>query len=424
MIKFIIKGLIRDRSRSFFPILTVFAGVALTVLIYSWMNGVMTEIVRTTAHFDTGHVKIMTIAYEKEYSQMPNDLALTDVDKLLDELSEQYLDLYWLPRIKFGGLLDVPDKNGETRAQIPVSGMAVDLIEKSSPEIRILNLKENITDGEIVSRPDQILVSTSMAENLNVFPGDTVTLISTTMTGSMAMANFVISGTVNFGIAGLDRTFIIGDINGIRDALDMEGCAGEIIGLFKNDMYNKEESDKIASSFNSKYYNSNDEFAPHMVTLYSQNELAGIIDMAGKVSGAIAFIFIAAMSIVLWNAGLLGGLRRYGEFGVRLAIGETKTDIYKTLILESAIIGIIGSVLGTAAGLAVSYYLEYKGFNVSSYFKNGTLFVNEIIRADVNRVSYFIGFVPGICATILGSVISGVNIFKRNTSQLFKEFEA
>ncbi len=46
-----------------------------------------------------------------------------------------------------------------------------------------------------------------------------------------------------------------------------------------------------------------------------------------------AFIFIGAMSIVLWNAGLLGGLRRYGEFGIRLAMGETKPKIYKSLIL-------------------------------------------------------------------------------------------
>ena len=41
------------------------------------------------------------------------------------------------------------------------------------------------------------------------------------------------------------------------------------------------------------------------------------------------------MSIVLWNAGLIGSLRRYGEIGVRLAFGEDKGRLYRAMIVES-----------------------------------------------------------------------------------------
>ncbi|MCD6116693.1 ABC transporter permease [bacterium] len=424
MIKFILKGLFRDKSRSLFPILTVFSGVFLTVFLYSYLNGFMTEMIRTTAHFDTGHVKIMTRAYAEEKSQIPNDLALTDVDSILASLNSRYPTMYWQPRIRFGGLLDIPDERGETKEQTPVYGMAVDLTGKNSVEKRILELENKIVSGKIITRPDQIIVSTLLAEKLKVSPGDTVTLISSTMNGSMTMWNFVISGTVQFGISGLDKSLVIVDLSGIQQALDMENCAGEIIGLFKNDLYIKDQSSSIAENFNEKYKDSEDEFAPVMVTLYNQNELASYLDMAAMFSGIIAFIFIGAMSIVLWNAGLLGGLRRYGEFGIRLAMGETKPKIYKSLILESLLIGIFGSILGTMAGLAISYFLEYHGLNMSSMFRNATLTVNDVIRADVNATSYYIGFIPGICATILGSAISGINIFKRNTAQLFKKLEA
>ena len=43
MILFLLKGLIRDRSRSLFPVLTVFIGVFLAVFLYSYMDGVMSE---------------------------------------------------------------------------------------------------------------------------------------------------------------------------------------------------------------------------------------------------------------------------------------------------------------------------------------------------------------------------------------------
>ena len=41
MIKFFIKGLLRDRSRSLFPLLTVVIGVFLTVVFYCWVQGLV-----------------------------------------------------------------------------------------------------------------------------------------------------------------------------------------------------------------------------------------------------------------------------------------------------------------------------------------------------------------------------------------------
>lgn len=49
--------------------------------------------------------------------------------------------------------------------------------------------------------------------------------------------------------------------------------------------------------------------------------------MINVFSSALVLIFIVAMSIVLWNAGLMGSLRRYGEIGIRLAMGEDKRHL-------------------------------------------------------------------------------------------------
>ena len=34
------------------------------------------------------------------------------------------------------------------------------------------------------------------------------------------------------------------------------------------------------------------------------------------------------MSVVLWNTGLLGGLRRYKEYGIRLASGGNLKEVF------------------------------------------------------------------------------------------------
>jgi putative ABC transport system permease protein len=130
------------------------------------------------------------------------------------------------------------------------------------------------------------------------------------------------------------------------------------------------------------------------------------------------------MSIVLWNAGLIGGIRRYGEIGVRLAIGESKGHVYRSMIVESVLVAILGSVAGTCAGLGFAYLLQTKGIDIGSTVKSATMMMPTVFRARITGQACVIGFVPGLFATILGTMLAGVGVYRRNTAQLFKELEA
>jgi putative ABC transport system permease protein len=423
MIRFLLKGLMRDRSRSFFPLLTVSIGVFLAVFMYSYINGILEDMVKTTAHFQTGHVRIMTQAYAREASQNPNDLAFIGVGKLLPSLNEKYPGMIWTPRIQFGGLLDIPDKNRETKTQGPVSGMAVDLFSKTSPESRLLDVQRAIRRGRMPEQPGEILIGDESADKLRVAPGATATLISSTMYGSMAMANFKIAGTVHFGIAAMDRAAIIADISDMQNALDMQDAASEILGFFPDDRYDDKKATAMAAAFNHEFKNPRDPFSPQMGTLPVESGLADYLAMIDSMAAIIIAIFVVAMSIVLWNAGLMGSLRRYGEIGVRLAIGENNGHIYRTLILESMMIGFLGSVLGTLAGVGVAYWMQVSGLDLSFLFKNSAMMIPSVFHARVTFGSFVIGFAPGIASTVLGAAIAGIGIYKRQTSQLFKELE-
>lgn len=423
MILFLLKGLFRDRSRSLFPLLIVIGGVSCTVVLYNYITGIQNDMIWAHASFNAGHIRIMSKAYAEEVDQFPNDLALMGVPELLAKLKADYPKLIWTPRIKFGGLLDIPDKNRETRSQSIVIGMAVDLISQNTPEPVILNLEDALIRGRLPRQKGEIVISDGFAKTLEVHPGETATLITKTMYGSLSTTNFTVVGTIHFGISFMDRSAIIVDIADIQYALDMEDAAGEIFGFFPNFNYQDDNASKIASGFNAQH-NSKDEFSPIMFTFADQYENREILEIVQYFSGIIIGIFVIIMSIVLWNAGLKGSLRRYGEIGVRLAIGEHKGRLYRSLIAESLMIGFFGSVLGTALGLAFSYYLQIKGIDISSMIKNASVLIVDVLRAQVTSTSYFIGFVPGFFATFLGTAVSGIGIYKRQTSQLFKELEA
>ncbi|UCG27852.1 MAG: FtsX-like permease family protein [Bacteroidales bacterium] len=424
MIRFLFKGLLRDRQRSLLPSIVVAAGVMLTVFLVCYLTGIMGGFADFTSKFSSGHVKIMTRAYADNMNQKPIDLALTDVSEIIEKVRQDHPDMDWVLRTQFGGLLDVPDENGETRSQGPSMAIAIDMLTPGSKEPGRLTLDNILVKGSIPDSPGEILISDEFATKLEVVPGDAVTLMGSTMYGSMSFYNFTISGTIRFGVSVMDRGAIIVDFSDAQAALDMQDASGEILGYLPSGNYNGEEAGVVCASFNSKYTDPEDEFSPVMLKLSEQDEfLGGYLEMIDAVALIVVFVFILAMSIVLWNTGLIGGLRRYGEVGVRLAVGEGKGHIYKSMIYESAMIGIIGSALGTIIGLLFAYWVQEKGIDISSIMKGATMMMPGKFHAKIVPEAYYLGFIPGLFSTTLGTMLSGIGIYKRKTAQLFKELE-
>ena len=424
MIRFLIKGLLRDRSRSLFPSLMVSAGAFLTVLLHSYMNGVIGDVVDASARFDTGHVKIVSRAYHDLADQMPNDLALLGVDHLLNQVGSAFPEVIWTPRIRFGGLLDIPGPEGETRSQGPVLGLGIDRLQPESPEWTILNLKRALVRGRLPVAPQEMVISDGFARKLGVDLNDSATLMSSTMHGSMAMVNFKIVGTIRFGMTALDRNTMVADLGDVRFALDMPNGASEVLGFSRDMIYRDRRMHPMVTAFNRDNETAGDEFAPMMLRLSDQGILKELLEMARVAGVVIVGIFVLAMSLVLWNAGLMNGIRRYGEIGIRLAVGESKGAVYRAMLIESVCIGIVGSIIGTAAGLIGAYWLQYHGIDLGNMMQKSTVLLSSVLRAQVTPASFFIGFLPGLFASVIGTMFAGIGIYRRQTSQLFKELEA
>ena len=423
MIKFLIKGLIRDKSRSRLPIIVVSIGVMLTVWLHAYITGFMGDTFEMNARFSFGHVKVMTRAYAEDMDFNPNDLAIMNVDELKAELREVFPEMEWAPRIRFGGLIDVPDEQGETRTQGPAMGLGLDLLSPQSRENERLNLENSLVRGSLPSLPGEVLLSEAFSQKLQVNPGEKITLIGSGMHGGLVMYNFTLAGTLSFGVEIMDRGTIIADLEDVRLALDMYDAAGEIVGFLPGGFYDDERALRTASIFNSRYENDTGEFVPVMKSLSRQGTMGPYVELTKVWSWYITLVFVFAMSLVLWNAGLLGGLRRYGEIGIRLAMGEEKGHVYRSMILESVFIGLAGSVIGTVAGLSVAWIIQVKGIDISGMMEGATIMMPNTIRTRITPMDYYLGFIPGLFSTVTGTMLAGIGIYKRQTARLFKELE-
>ena len=423
MIKFLLKGILRDKSKSLIPVCVISLGVFITVFMSGFVDGVLSEMISSNANLDTGHLKVMTKPYNENKDQLPNDLALLEIDLLIESLESEYPNLEWVPRIKFGGILDVPDVNGETIIQGPGIGLGLSILGEDKGEIERLSIQKSIVRGSMPENPNEILLSEVFSKKLKINPGDEVTFFGSTMEGSMVFESFVMSGTVMFGNPVLDRSTFIVDFKKTQMILDMENGSSELLAYFKTDFYDDKTALKIESNFNKKYLKSEDEFAPIILSLRNQNDLGATLDLVNSFSFIFISIFVIAMSLVLWNTGLIGGLRRYQEFGIRLALGESKKHVYSLLIVESIIIGFIGSTFGTGLGFILCYYMQETGIDISEALTNSVVIIPSVLKAKVSSNLLYLGYIPGLISIVFGTALAGRGIFKRNTSKLFKELE-
>ena len=394
-----------------------------------------------------------------------------------------YPDYFWTPRITFGGLLDVPDKNGETKEQAPVFALGIDFFSEKSRQVEIWELEKCLISGRLPKDRDDALVSTKLAKQLGIGSGSSITLIGSTMDNAFTTYNFNVVGTFNLYKGQTDRQMMLVDISGARQALDMEDAASEILGYHNSLYYHDEEAVTIRKHFNITYsdsiaqilrneeskdilsymngwneintieksklpqqrsnalfdnqmYDNSEEwgelsvedpsiYTPTMVALRDDSQLATMVDFSTVALGVMAGIFLVIVMIVLWNMGLMNGLRRYGEIGLRLAIGESKGQVYRSMISEAVLIGFVGTLIGTIFGISLTYYVQEFGIDYSEAINqlSTTMVMPNVFYAKVTPELYYIGFIPGVLATVLGTMLAGLAIYKREMSQLFKELE-
>ena len=425
MIKFLTKGLLRDRSRSLFPVLVITLTVTLVIFTIGFMKGIMNNLLLDSAVILTGHEKIITRAYNEESQLMPNDLALLDVDQLIHDLNQDYPDFFWSPRITFAGLLDVPDENGETKSQGPVIAFGIDFFSHGSRQVEIWELERSLVSGKLPENRNDALISSKLANQLNLSAGESVTFIGSTMDNAFTTYNFNVSGTFNLRKGQTDKQMMLVDLSGARLALDMDNAASAIFGFTHSLYYDDESAVTLRTDYNTKS-DSLDIFSPFMLALRDGSQMGTLVDMSEAMLAIMGGVFLVVVMVVLWNMGLMYGLRRYGEVGLRLAMGESKGQVYRSMISEAVIIGLTGTVIGTGTGLALTYYVQENGMDYTKGIEalsNSSMVMPNIFYAQVTPDLFYIGFVPGVLATVLGTMLAGLAIYKREMAQLFKELE-
>jgi putative ABC transport system permease protein len=93
---------------------------------------------------------------------------------------------------------------------------------------------------------------------------------------------------------------------------------------------------------------------------------------------------------------------RVGECGTIMALGYRSREVFKMLVIENVLLGLLGGSLGVSLGLFLGWLISLVGISMPAPPNMSSGYLAEI-RPDTSIV--VLAFVVGAVATILASIL-------------------
>jgi putative ABC transport system permease protein len=204
---------------------------------------------------------------------------------------------------------------------------------------------------------EEIVVGAALARNLHAGVGDDVTLLGSGLDGSIAATVVKIVGIFQSGMTEYDRSIAEIPLGTFQDVFDMRGAGHEIVV----DAPAVDEAPALQRRVESLLPPGQALVVHDWDTLIPGLKQAIRADMSSAFFMYGVLVILVAFSVL--NTQLMSVLERTHEFGIVMALGLTPGRLSRLVLLETALMGLIGLVLGALLGGLVTWYVSVHGFS-------------------------------------------------------------
>lgn len=425
------RNLSRNRRRS------ILAGAAVSfgVLLISWIHGVNEgaygQMIDQAVETKLGHLQVMPRGYLDD--QQPETF-IPNAQKLVTELGELEGVHAASPRVLSEGLLardnetspvNLVGVNPELEKQasnVPNSVLKGERAltwcqDKMADALEVLGNNEALFDrwckaaqkGEFLpeDQPRAIVLGSGVAELLMVSVGDEVTTQVVRAVsesdqdgeeqGSLSQRRLVVTGIVRTGNMEIDGSVAYVHSDTLANMLGTSG-PNEIV-LIIDDIRSLEEMRTRAQGVADRYEN------VMVHTWYERNPgLASLIEMDSGNNSITYFVLCLMVFLGVINATLMSVLERTREFGVMLALGIRRVQMFWLIMLEVGLLGIVSVGVGAILGGALEIFGRYYGWHMEWFGYSEENF-ERLSAAGVQYETVYYSYIsPEAGATILISV--------------------
>jgi putative ABC transport system permease protein len=222
-------------------------------------------------------------------------------------------------------------------------------------EPNVSNIPGLVRNGHYLDRSDamEIVIGSMLARNLRVGVGDELTILGSGLDGSFAAAVVTIVGVFDSGVKEIDRNIAEMPLATFQDVFYMDGAGHQVVLLAPTLDDAPLVQAKVAAML------------PAGLVVHDWNALQPGLKQAIQADMSSAFfmygILVILVAFSVLNTQLMSVLERTHEFGVVMALGMKPGRLGRLVMLETALMGLIGFLCGAAAGALLTYWFSVNG---------------------------------------------------------------
>ena len=341
-------GFLREgRTQSLMIVIGVAVGVAVIVFVTALMQGLQANIIERTLGTQA-HIRLLPPdELNLVLPAAPGTFHLVQEDKRAQRLRsinnwqqvsttlDQMTNLNAVSPVVSGPAFV---RRGEALESVALVGIDVQRYQQ------IIPLASYIVSGQLRVGAEDVVIGKLLAEDLGVRVGSKLRL----ETGQQNSTVVNITGLFELGVRELDSRYVYLDIKQAQALLDLPGGV-TVIDLTVADIFSADtiaaQVERLTSLNAESWIETN---AQLMNALTAQSLSTNMIIVFVAISVAFGIASVLSVSVV----------QRTREIGILRATGATRQQILRVFLIQGAVFGLLGSLLGIAASYALVW-----GFN-------------------------------------------------------------
>ena len=337
----------RNWRRTTIALLATVLGLILLLFMQGLIEGSDQAIYGNAVRLYGGNIQIHAPGFLAKANRLPL-LPMDDADKVVEIASAQPDVTLAAKRINTGGIVSSRD----TAAPVAIAAI--------QPSVEAANSiqADNITEGRFLQdgEGDAVVIGRGLADMLKAQVGDRVTLLGKSRGETMRQRSMTIVGIYDLGMREAEKGTVFVTLAEAQSLYNLRNEATAVnVSLQKVG-----EEEKVVSELQAQLPN-------HEVNSWDslRPELRQTMETKAISVTIFGLVVLLIASIGILNLMLMAVFERTREMGVLAALGMKGRQLMTLFLLEGALIGTVGAVIGCTLGWLLVSLIGQQGFNLS-----------------------------------------------------------
>ena len=333
-----LRNIFRNRRRSAITLAVIVFGAIGLILFGGYKAVTFRGLRESTIRGRLGHLQLFGKNHDSKEAQKPLEHALENASELRAQIEKDPRVESTAAQITLMGLVSNGDKS-ETFVATAVE-----------PE-KDRNMRgQRLVEGTLLpdNEPDAVLLGKGLASSMNAKPGDYVTLMTPTVTGSLNAMDVRVAGIIQTGVKELDDRAVKMPLGGAQQLLQTTKVEKLLVFLKQTD-----DTAAVRADIERRNWPVDIKSWSELASFYHQ-----VVLLYNGIFGFLGLIVFAVVVFSVANTIVMSIFERTREIGTLMAIGTPRGKVWRMFFLEGLLTGVLGGLLGVAGGALLAVIIN------------------------------------------------------------------